>query len=174
MLSPSQDKPHLQIKNSSYGSYLLGIMCALIAALGCSGIAIVTREIKEVHFSIMMFWYGIFAASIYFTTLLAEYQLSAKYDFIDETYPGFRLLCYNFHQWTLMLSAVFCNAVSMNCSTIAFQYEKSAFISSIMLIESVYAFIIDIVWFKTTFVTLEVLGVLVVVALNIANVCNKI
>jgi hypothetical protein len=73
-----------------------------------------------------------------------------------------------------MLSAAFCNAVSMNCSTIAFQYEKSAFISSIMLIQSVYAFIIDITWFKTSFVTLEVVGALVVVLFNIANVHKKI
>jgi hypothetical protein len=94
---------------------------ALIGALGFSGISIITRRIKEIHFSIMMFWYGIFAATMYFTVLMVEYKFGGEdYASPDKSCTTFRLLCYDFHQWKLMLSAAFCNAVSMNCSTIAF------------------------------------------------------
>jgi len=106
-------------QNENSNEYLIGIMCALVAALGFSGISIITRKIKEVHFSIMMFWYGIFAASMYFLGLVLEYNIIGR-NYADQSCQSFRLLCYDSHQWKLMLSAAFCNAVSMNCSTIAF------------------------------------------------------
>ena len=74
----------------------------------------------------------------------------------------------------LTILAACINAISMNFNTLAFQHDKSAFVSSVMLIQVVYAFMIDIFWFKTSFVAMELIGALIVVAFNGANIYNKI
>ena len=56
----------------------------------------------------------------------------------------------------------------------AFQNEKSAFIASIGYIQLVYAFLIDILYFKIQFDGLDIIGAIIIIVFNVLSIYFKI
>ena len=59
----------------------LGVTFSLITAIGFSLVMVTTRKLKEIHYSIMIFWYAITASSFYLLVIIRNYLVS------DEKYP---------------------------------------------------------------------------------------
>ena len=138
---------------------------------------VLTRKMKELHFSVMMFHYGLFATIFCLVWMIAEYVIQSRngsYKSVSEECIGFRLFCYSSSQWELLLAIGLINAIAMNFQTIAGQLEKSAFITSILQIMIVYALLIDISYFHIQFEMLELLSAGIIVFFNVSNIVLKL
>ena len=139
----------------------------LITAWCHSAVGVITRKLREIHFSLMMFHYGVFSTFVLSIWTLFEFAV-----FTQDS--GLRLIQYSSDQYLLLFLTGFFNAISLNFLTLAFQNDKSAFIASIGYIMLVYAFLIDILYFKTQFDVFELLGAFIILAFNVLNIYNKI
>ena len=136
-----------------------------------SSIAVMTRKMKEIHFSLLMFHYGLFATVILGSILIIEY-LGALYK--GHLNPKLHLFCYNWQQWIQLIAVGILNCSSMNFMTIAQQLEKSAFVSSITYIQLVYVLFIDIGFFHIKFDMMELVGATIIVIFNVSNIVYKL
>lgn len=95
-----------------------------------SVVSVLVRKMREVHFSIMQFHYGLFATATMMTFIIIEYIVNKNN---KELYPfeKFRLLTYNPIQWSLMGVVSVLNSVSQTLFILASQRDKSAFIAVI-------------------------------------------
>jgi hypothetical protein len=84
-----------------------------------SSIAVMTRKMKEIHFSLLMFHYGLFASVILGSYLIIEFIKAYYQGHLSEDCPTFRLFCYDWKQWIQLIAIGILNCSSMNFMTIA-------------------------------------------------------
>ena len=104
--------------------YVVGMVCVLCTSWCASAVTAITRYLKDIHFSVIMFYYGLSASIILMVWLVLEYFIWL--------YPAgkpFRMLHYSLADWSLLTIIAILNAVGMNFATIAGQYEKSSFVT---------------------------------------------
>ena len=97
-------------------NYTIGVVCIVITSITWSLANILTRLIKKVHFSLVMFHYGWLASSILLIYLAAEHVIKEETPF--ET--TMRFLTYNFEQAKLLFGLSLVNALGLNLLTLAF------------------------------------------------------
>ena len=79
-------------------SYLFGVSMVFTTSLAFSTITVITRKIKAVNFSLMMFYYGLFASIVLLCWLITEFILFSgndKYSFQECESGKLRILCYD-------------------------------------------------------------------------------
>lgn len=143
---------------------LVGSSLIFVNAWMFASVAIVTRQMQKLHFTVNLFYYSILATVVVLIILVAESL--AKWEPI-------RLWSYSWQQWLFMCSACLANYIGMNCLTIAMQNERSGFISLLGYIGVVYAFLGDIFIFKEQFNLLQLSAICLVLTLNICLICKK-
>ena len=119
------------------GQYLFGLLMIYLTNLGFSGITVMTRKMKDIHFSILLFYYGLIASTSVALFLTLEYLIQSSngnYSTVNDECTSLRLFCYDLTQWSTLLVIGVLNAASMNFMTIAMQLESAAFVSSILYI----------------------------------------
>ena len=134
---------------TSYLDYILGLTCILITSWIASIVVVVTRFLKDIHFSLIMFHYGWIASLTLFLWLIIE-QVTNPSSLFQDINIIWRLTLtqYNTEQYFILAVVATLNAVGMNLSTLAFQQEKSSFIALVAYIGVVYAFITDVAIFN--------------------------
>ena len=113
----------------STGHYILGVLLVFATAWSYAFIMSFTRKLKHIHFAYILFYYGLTASSIYVVWITIEYSAILIKAPPSEPKPWPRLLSYGFKQYALLALVSMLNIISKNLETMAFQYEKSAFIS---------------------------------------------
>jgi drug/metabolite transporter (DMT)-like permease len=94
-------------------SPMFGMINAILCAWFYSGVIVSTRKLKEIHFSLMLFHYGIIASSLYLVYIVVQY--GAK---IVISYPNllnldpFYLFHYNTQQWSYLLIISLLNSIA--------------------------------------------------------------
>ena len=127
-------------------------------------LAVMARSMKQIHFSLLMFWFSTIGMLILITYLAGN----ALY---YQTTP--RILTYNWDQMTnLILTGIF-SALNLTCLTIAYQNDKSATVSLLAYIALVYAFSADTIVFNHNFVPLELMGALLITTFNLFTIVYK-
>ena len=115
------------IEKSDQHRFYLGLLTALVCAISYSLVTVLTRRMKSMHFSIVIFHYAWFSTVSLTLWVLIEYWIN-----IDnkEIYPyeTVRILSYAPTQYFLMLFIGFCNAVNINIMTIAAQNAPASYI----------------------------------------------
>ena len=144
----------------------MGLIAVFTASWGYAVVVVLTRKLKEVHFSLMMFYYGFFATMTLTVALIVEWLF-----FSDDKVP--RILTYSGEQYLYVLIIAVLNAFGMNLSTLAQQYEKSAFVTLIGQIGIFYSYVADVAVFKTEFSIIEIVGALIVLVFNIIAIVNR-
>lgn len=98
---------------STTSSYILGIGIILFTAWCFSGNIVMTRKMKELHTSLLMFQYGWFASNIIGTCLIIGHSENYQNELYEaHNCPStFRLFCYNSTQWFLMIAVGITNAI---------------------------------------------------------------
>lgn len=164
-------------RDISVGQYLFGLLMIYLTNLGFAGITVMTRKMKEIHFSILLFYYGMIASTVVGVYLGLEYlvqSVNGTYTPVNSTCTSFRFLCYNSTQWGTLLIIGVLNAASMNFMTIAMQLEDGAFVNSILYIQLVYALIIDLTYFEIKFNVYEIVGAAIILVFNIGSIVYKV
>ena len=148
---------------------MIGLLCIFTTSWCAAIVVVLTRYLKEIHFSIMMFHYGWTASFVLMVWLIFEFIV-----WNNSFTNGFRLFTYSLYQWLLLIVIAIFNALAMNLATIANQYEKASFVSLLMYALVVYAFIVDVAVFQTNFSIKEMLGAIIVLLFNLSAIFIKI
>lgn len=70
-------------------------------------------------------------------------------------------------------AAGFINILALLFKIIAFQNERSGFVTLLAYVGLIYAFLGDIFFFKETFGAMELIGVLIIFAFNLVLILSK-
>ena len=62
-----------QTKNYKIEGQIFGMLMIFITSWCFSSVGVITRKLKEVHFSLMMFYYGVFATTVLTMWTIFEY-----------------------------------------------------------------------------------------------------
>lgn len=147
----------------AYGR-IVGILIMLFVAFNDSMLAVLARKMKEIHYSIIMFWFSALGVIMVISLLLFTAVVK------NETPTIFT---YNADQmYNLIMTGIF-SALNLTCLTIAYQNDKSATVSLLAYIALVYAFTADIVVFSHKFVFLELMGAAIITFFNIFTIWFK-
>jgi drug/metabolite transporter (DMT)-like permease len=120
----------------------VGIACSLSVAVCYAIVAVATRKLQKVHYSIVLWYYAVFSVIALGAFLLGEAYYNGE---------NLRLLTMTRLQvGFLSLSSIF-NAFALMSNTIALQNEKSGFITSVGYMALVYAFCGDLIIFDASF-----------------------
>ena len=113
---------------------ILGVILAIITSWVVAVVGVVVRKLRNIHYAHILFYYGALSVVIFSSYLLYD----GKYTIVS----------YSYKQYLLLLLVTILNTVSKNFETLAFQTEKSSFISLIGYSYVIYAFILDIFYFN--------------------------
>ena len=98
-----------KINNHTSSETALGLIFMFVVAFLYSLIIILTRKMKGLHFTLVMFHYGLCASGILLVWLIIHYLTNL------EEYPnGPRLLTYDRSQWFQLIAIAVINSVGMN------------------------------------------------------------
>ena len=143
---------------------VLGIGVMLFVAFNDATLAVLARKMKELHFSIMMFWFSAIGLMFILAYLIGVYILT-------KDYPAF--FYYNQDQYkNLTLTGIF-SALNLTCLVIAYQNDKSVTVSLMAYIELVYVIVADLLIFDQKFVPMEIVGASIITFFNIITICYK-
>ena len=95
--------------------YIVGL-CFAMGSAWCDSITVChLRILKDVHFSLINFYYGLIVSTLLMSYLIIEYSLN------QSLFPeGMRLLQYDMTQWKLLIAMIVINAFSSSLGTLAY------------------------------------------------------
>ena len=144
---------------------VIGIVTMLLVAFNDATLAVLARKMKELHFSIMMFWFSALGL-VFISVYLAIVSL------YKQEYPD--LVYYSWDQAkSLVLTGLF-SALNLTCLVVAYQNDKSATVSLLAYIELVYAIVADLIIFDQAFVPQEILGAAIIIFFNVITIIYKV
>ena len=143
---------------------LIGIVVMVFVAFNDSMLAVLARRMRDVHFSVIMFWFSALGMIMLVGTLVSI-------AIFQRTVPA--IFTYDMAQMkNLVLTGIF-SALNLTSLTIAYQNDKSATISLLAYIALVYAFAADVWFFDHKFVLLELLGSAIILFFNVFTIWFK-
>ena len=117
---------------------MVGILIMLFVAFNDASLNVMARTMKDVHYSLMQFWFGGIGLLILVIYLVIDSAVRGDFP---------TLFQYDASQYLYLgLTGIF-SALNLTCLTIAYQKDNSATVSLLAYIELVYAFISDITIF---------------------------
>lgn len=148
-------------------NFMLGVFCALLCSMTMAVVVVTTRKLRKIHYSIMLFNYGLIATVLYGTCAILMWLADPN----AKAWPS--IFYYGRQQWiNLAVIAVF-NTTAQYFATQAFQRGKSSFVTIVGEVNTVYAFLFDLFIFHVDFQPLQIVGALTVVTFTLALICQK-
>ena len=143
--------------------YLLGILLTLVYASFFGTVQVLTRRMREVHFTVIQFYYTLIASCCQFIFLMirSHYNsgsLTKEIAFLNGVYSK--------HEWALLFVISIINVIWMSCFTIANQLESTVFLSIFSYISIVYALLSDFLIFEYKFKWEHGLGAIIILSVT--------
>ena len=88
-------------------AYLIGIIMALLCAMGGATIGVASRRLKEIHYAVIQFAYGLFAAIAMAIYLIVSCISARRVPYMYD----------NWQTYFMILLAAFLNMISQNIMT---------------------------------------------------------
>ena len=98
-----------KINSHTSAEYSMGLLLITCCAFFYSIIIILTRKMKDVHFSLVMFHYGFLASIILIIWIVLKYVI-----YMSDYPNGPQIFTYDAEQWKLLITMSVANAVGMN------------------------------------------------------------
>ena len=146
---------------------MFGIGLAILDALSYSITIILSRKFKHVHFSFHCLLNGLGGF-----VLCSTYQAIVYYG-KDEANRQINIFNYSWDGYLYIIGNGFFASLGYMYAIIAFQGTKSSFISMVNLINIVYGFIADALFFKVDIVIIQLIGAVIIVAFNFLGIKNQ-
>lgn len=132
------------VKVISYG-VAFGVICAIVDSFAYGLCIVSNRFFKNVHWTLQMMTYSISGVVGFVVMAVILFYTEPN----QKQYPSF--VYYNAEQWTYIAVISILATIANIFQTVAFQTTPSAFISMIGLINVVYGFVADLVFFGLDF-----------------------
>lgn len=152
------------------GNHYVGFFAALVCSWFFGCVIVITRKLRQYHFSVMLYHYTSIAQLVYIS--YAAYLFATGPSDPDRPYPSIFYLTSKQGKWLLLLSCI--NIVSQVFQTFAFQKGKSATMTLIGYISVFYGFILDVTVFDISFNSIQLGGALTVLCFNLMVIWQKI
>jgi len=104
------------------GTKVIGSCASLTVAVCFALISVLTRKMQDIHFSVVLFYYALFASVSMFLILIGIGQWN---------HTEVRLFHYTWVQYRFLIGMSCFNTIGMFCSTIALQLDSSSFVTTI-------------------------------------------
>ena len=147
---------------------MVGILIALIVACFGGTMPILTRTLKDVPATLMMFYLGLVGSLLIGIYLLVETLRS------EGGFSELRLISYTGKQFLLILVSTIFSAIATTSYTIAYQSDSSGFIVLIGNVKILYFFLSDTFIFHEVFSTIEMTCVCVITVVIVIVALIKI
>ena len=135
----------LDIDNTMKVFAILGLFLASFIKANSD---LLSRSLKNVYTSIIMFYHGSVGVTV--TTIFLIFN------------PDVKLLGHEPIQYFFLGLAVVCSTIAINCNTIAFQSDSSGFVALLGYISLLWAYSADQIIFDEQFYTIELLAACVI------------
>jgi len=140
----------------------MGTAVAIAGSLIFAGSCVINRVIKDIHFSIVLFYHTIIGTSASLV-VVGIYSLCTKQSFLS----------YNATQWGLMLLGGFFDFITVAANIVAYQNDNSAFISLVGYIQVPITFLADYLIFHQVLNWVQLLCASIIFATTITVSCVK-
>jgi drug/metabolite transporter (DMT)-like permease len=141
LISTSGGSGDMEEQSFSVYGILMSLLSSLVFAVNC----INNRQLKEVYFALVTFYYGVFGLVMFVLMAIGIAFWSGN---------SLTFFSYEPKMYLLICLGVSCDTLACNMSTIAFQSGASGFISLISYVAIVYAFLSDLFIFHEDFTSL--------------------
>lgn len=148
-------------------SVAFGIVLALIDSVSYGIIIVSNRFYKDVHWTVQMMTYSISGVAGFAVVAVILFLTDPN----QKQYPSF--VYYDREQWLYISAIAILATISNIFQTVAFQTTPSAFISMIGLINVVYGFVVDMVFFGLDFKVIQIVGAIIIIFFNIFAMMEK-
>ena len=95
--------------------FTIGMICIFTTSWMYSLVGVLTRKVKDIHFSLMMFHYGWVASLTILIYLVIEHVMIS-----ESILSPLRMFTYSKEQYILLVTLSLFNALGMNLNTLAF------------------------------------------------------
>jgi drug/metabolite transporter (DMT)-like permease len=169
-------------ENSFFGqfsqttTYIIGVTSCLVTAMLMSVIITSSRALKPVHYSVVQFWYSLFACIACaliegVTALMLVIKQNNNPDLVIEP-TEWPLVFTNWYTYALIAAAGLVNVPAQNLMTLTNQYGNPSLTVIIGYVAVLYGFLADKFIFGETYNTWQYVGVVIVLGFNIAVVMS--
>ena len=136
----------------------------LFVAANDASLNVLARTMKDLHYSVIQFWFS--AIGLVFLATYLLFTSIASNDF-----PS--LFYYSGSQYGYVVMTGLFSALNLTCLVIAYQNDGSATVSLLSYIALVYAFVADVTIFDQSFVPMELTGAGVITFFNLFTIWYK-
>lgn len=143
--------------------YLLGIFFTMVFAFGGGLVQVLTRRMREVHFTKVQFYYTFLACICQFIFLMIRSVITTGNPFKD---IAFLNGVYSKDEWALLLVISIMNVIWMSSQTLANQLESTVFLSIFSYSSIIYALLSDFLIFQYKFKWQHGLGATIILTVT--------
>ena len=145
-------------------AYKIGLVLASLACIAQSFISVASRRLKQLHFAIIQFTYGVFASTIT-AVMLISYCVAKSH------------IPYNYDSYWIYLEVLACaflNMVGQNLMTYSNQRTNPASVGLIGYMGVIYNVVVDLYIFDVIYVPLQIIGTVVALTFSVLAAIYKI
>jgi len=136
-------------------------------------ISVAVKKLKNVHFSILQFYYSTFTAVVMGNVLFARYMLQVKREDSGVSKVKFPLSYPEMSTYFVLVITCLLNMMATSFMTCSTQRSKPSTVSLICYTGIIYNFLLDVFVFRVTFAALQLFGIGIVCAFNVGTVVHK-
>ena len=140
-------------------------MLALASGISMSFLAVATRSLKTLRPEIIIFYYTLFG--LISTSIFIPVEMSIT------SLPS-RLMSYTGRQYLIAIAASAFDAGSLIGNTIAYQSDRSGFVSLVSYMSIVYAYMSDTLIFRESLRVVELLAAIVILVFAVGVAAYKL
>ena len=166
--SQKKESESTEVEEGDANLRMVGILIALVVAMFGGTMPILTRTLKDVPATLMMFYLGLVGSVLIGTYLVIEGLKS------DGGFSELRLFSYSGKQFLLILVSTIFSAIATTSYTVAYQSDSSGFIVLIGNVKILYFFLSDTFIFHEVFSAIELVGVCVITTVVLTVALIKI
>jgi len=140
-----------------------GVLLAFFVSWTYAGSNVLSRKLKNVHFSVLCFYHPIVGTTIAVAIMLVNFILTGATPGIysAEIYGYLGLCCA-------------CDFININSTNIAFQNDSSGFIAIIGYMSMVYGFLADEFIFHLPITGYDLLGAVLIAVVTLTTTVHKV
>ena len=152
----------VSVQTTEFTQYEIGVVFALCSACLAALWTVTTRRIRDLHFSLVMFYASAFAF-LFSTAWLLFYKLNHEVF----QFQGGALT------WIKLVMVGFCHFTASMSSTCAFQSMNPATVGMFMYMNIFYSYIVDVFVFDSQLNVLQFLGIGIILTFSVAGAIHK-
>lgn len=161
-----EEKTYIFFGTDAQTAAIVGFFVQIIKSFANGSLSVQNRILQSVEVQVTIVYTSLVSLVPMIIGLLIENSLSSSDD-------PFRILNYTSEQYLYCIGIALSNHGALYFAIVAFQNERSGFISLLAYIGLVYAFLIDIFLFNESFNALLLIGIITIFIINMALIFTK-